>query len=73
LCTLSLFYIPVFVVDQKYKEAAQVYATCRKYNISIVNNTDYIKVLDKYAESELVKKVNLYEGEEVTHYYSVGD
>jgi len=60
------------ISDNKYKEAAEAYATCVKYGISIVNNTGYINALDKYAESELVIKDNPYD-DDATHYYSVGD
>ncbi|MBX4265138.1 hypothetical protein [Clostridium estertheticum] len=60
------------ISDNKYKEAAETYATCVKYGINIVNNTGYINALSKYADSELVKKANLNE-EDITNYYSVGD
>lgn len=60
------------IINHKYKEAAEVYATCGKYGISIINNTDYINALGKYADSELVKKINLND-EDPTNYYGVGD
>ena len=40
--------------SHKYKEAAEAYASCSKYDISIIKNTDYINALGKYADSELV-------------------
>ncbi|MBU3156422.1 hypothetical protein [Clostridium estertheticum] len=58
--------------DNKYKEAAEAYATCVKYGINIVNNTGYINALSKYADSELVKKTNIYD-KDPSNYYSVGD
>ena len=60
------------IADNKYKEAAQAYATCVKYGINIVNNTGYINALSKYADTDLVKITNLY-GDDITNYYSVGD
>ncbi|HEY8890511.1 MAG TPA: hypothetical protein VIM70_09680 [Clostridium sp.] len=41
--------------EHKYKEAAEAYAACSKYDSNIVNNTEYSNVLRKYADS-LVKK-----------------
>jgi|GEM_PF-6857345 len=34
-------------------------------SINIVNNTDYINALGKYADSELVKKININEGDTI--------
>ncbi|MCB2295855.1 hypothetical protein LGK95_20545 [Clostridium algoriphilum] len=61
------------IINHKYKEAAEAYATCSKYGISIVNNnnTEYINALSKYAKS-LVDTTNL-NAEDTSHYYTVGD
>lgn len=58
--------------DHKYKEAAEAYASCGKYNIDIVNNKDYITALSQYAETELVKKINISD-DDISHYYGIGD
>ncbi|MBU3155643.1 hypothetical protein [Clostridium estertheticum] len=57
--------------DHKYKEAAEIYATCNKYDIDMVNNTEYINVLGKYAES-LVDKTYINQ-EDPSNYYTLGD
>jgi len=58
--------------EGKYKEAAETYAECGKYNKSTVQNTDYINALSKYAESELIKKTNI-AAESLSNLYSIGD
>ncbi|MBW9154444.1 tol-pal system YbgF family protein [Clostridium estertheticum] len=57
--------------DHKYKEAAETYATCSKYDIDMVNNTEYINALGKYADS-LVKKTYINQ-EDPSNYYTLGD
>ncbi|MBU3178537.1 hypothetical protein KPL47_19665 [Clostridium estertheticum] len=57
--------------DHKYKEAAETYAICSKYDIDMVNNAEYINVLGKYADS-LVEKTYINQ-EDPSNYYTLGD
>lgn len=58
--------------NHEYKKAAEAYASCCKYDINIINNSNYIEALEQYAEVELIKKEDvLYE--DISNYYCIGD
>ncbi|MGL4730953.1 MAG: zinc-ribbon domain-containing protein [Clostridium sp.] len=61
----------VLFSHQKYKEAAEIYASCSKYDINVENDKDYIIALNQYVETELVKKTNIID--DISKYYEIGD